>query len=201
MQKFDVFEGLAAPFDLLNVDTDMIVPKEYLKTVKRSGLGAGLFGNVRYGQDGSPIPDFVLNLPSYRHASILITGSNFGCGSSREHAPWALMDFGIRCVIAESFADIFEGNCFKSGLLPIRLDAEHVGVLTADAADTDRARITVDLRAREVRRANGGIIRFDIDPFRRQCLLEGLDDIEMTQAHEPAIRTFERTRRSSRSWL
>lgn len=201
MEPFTTLTGVAAPLPMINVDTDMIIPKQYLKTIKRTGLGAHLFDEMRYTRDGGEVAEFVLNKPAYRAASILVSGENFGCGSSREHAPWALLDFGIRCVIAPSFADIFYNNCFKNGILPIALPKEQVDLLLDDAARGANATVTVDLEAQEIRGPDGGVIRFDLDPFRKHCLLNGLDDIGLTLRKAPAIDAFEATRRAERSWL
>jgi 3-isopropylmalate/(R)-2-methylmalate dehydratase small subunit len=191
MEKFDVLTGAAAPLNLSNVDTDKIIPARFLKTIKRSGLGVHLFAGLRYNDDGSEKPEFVLNQAKYRQAEILVAGENFGCGSSREHAPWALLDFGIRCVIAPSFADIFHGNCFKNGILPVVLPQEVCEQLMADAALGSNARITVDLERQVVVRPDGADIPFEVDEFRKHCLLNGLDDIGLTLAHETAIDSYE----------
>ena len=180
MDKFTQLTGIAAPLPLINVDTDMIIPKQFLKTIKRSGLGKNLFDEMRYDDAGNELPDFVLNKPAYRNAEILIAGENFGCGSSREHAPWALLDFGIRCVIAPSYADIFFNNCFKNGILPIVLAQDEVDLLMKDAEKGENARITVDLEAQTVTSSDGVALAFDVDPFRKHCLLNGLDDIGLT---------------------
>jgi len=180
MEKFVKLTGVAAPLPVVNIDTDMIIPKDYLKTIKRTGLGAGLFAEARYKEDGSENPDFVLNKPAYRNAQILVAGDNFGCGSSREHAPWALLDFGIRCVISTSFADIFYNNCFKNGILPIVVSPENLEKLMDDASRGSNAVLTVDLEAQEITGPDGGTIKFDIDAFKRHCLLNGLDDIGLT---------------------
>ncbi|GIX12802.1 MAG: 3-isopropylmalate dehydratase small subunit [Paracoccaceae bacterium] len=201
MERFTTLTGVAAPLPLINVDTDMIIPKQYLKTIKRSGLGKAAFSDMRYLDDGSENPDFVLNQPAYREARILVTGANFGCGSSREHAPWALLDFGIRCIIAPSFADIFFNNCFKNGILPIVLPQEEVDKLMDDARKGANATLTVDLEAQEIRRPDGSVIRFDVDPFRKHCLLNGLDDIGLTLARGEAIDAFEARTRQARPWL
>ena len=201
MQKFTVLTGVAAPMRTINVDTDMIIPKQYLKTIKRTGLGKGLFSEARYKDDGSENPDFVLNKPAYRNAQILVAGDNFGCGSSREHAPWALLDFGIRCVISTSFADIFYNNCFKNGVLPIKVSPEELEKLFEDADRGSNATLTVDLEAQEIRGPDGGRIKFDIDPFRKHCLLNGLDDIGLTMVKEKAIGQFETTVSAARPWL
>ena len=191
MQPFTVLTGVAAPMRIINVDTDMIIPKQYLKTIKRTGLARGLFAEMRFAEDGSENPDFVLNQPAYRNAQILVAGDNFGCGSSREHAPWALLDFGIRCVISTSFADIFYNNCFKNGILPIVVTQEELEKLFEDAERGANATVTVDLAAQEIRGPDGGTIRFEIDPFRKRCLMEGLDDIGLTLEKAPAIAAFE----------
>jgi 3-isopropylmalate/(R)-2-methylmalate dehydratase small subunit len=201
MQKFTVLTGVAAPMRTINVDTDMIIPKQYLKTIKRTGLGKGLFSEARYKDDGSENPDFVLNKPAYRNAQILVAGDNFGCGSSREHAPWALLDFGIRCVISTSFADIFYNNCFKNGVLPIKVSPEELEKLFEDADRGSNATLTVDLEAQEIRGPDGGTIKFDIDAFRKHCLLNGLDDIGLTMVKEKAIGQFETTVSAARPWL
>ena len=201
MQKFDQHKGIAAPMDILNIDTDMIIPKQFLKTIKRTGLGVNLFDEMRYTQDGEEIADFVLNKPPYRDASVIVAGDNFGCGSSREHAPWALLDFGIRCVISTSFADIFYNNCFKNGILPIVVSADDRDALMADAADVENPELDIDLVAQEIRRPNGGVITFEIDAFRKQCLLDGLDDIGLTLEKSDAIADYAETRKSTHSWL
>jgi 3-isopropylmalate/(R)-2-methylmalate dehydratase small subunit len=201
MQPFTTLTGIAAPLPLPNVDTDKIIPARFLKTILRTGLGRNLFDTLRYHPDGTERADFVLNREPYRRAEILIAGPNFGCGSSREHAPWALLDFGIRCVIAPDFADIFFNNCFKNGILPIRLPQEVCDALAADAALGANARLTVDLERQVIVRPNGEEIRFEVDPFRRHCLLNGLDDIGQTMAHAPAIDAFEARRRAEQPWL
>ncbi|MDP2802773.1 MAG: 3-isopropylmalate dehydratase small subunit [Phreatobacter sp.] len=201
MQKFTVLTGVAAPMRTINVDTDMIIPKQYLKTIKRTGLGKGLFSEARFKDDGSENPDFVLNKPAYRNAQILVAGDNFGCGSSREHAPWALLDFGIRCVISTSFADIFYNNCFKNGVLPITVTPEQLEKLFEDADRGSNATLTVDLEAQEIRGPDGGTIKFDLDPFRKHCLLNGLDDIGLTMVKEKSIDSFEKTVSTARPWL
>jgi len=200
MQPFTKLSGVAAPLPMVNVDTDMIIPKQFLKTLVRTGLGSALFFEPRYNEDGSERPDFVLNKPAYRKASILVAGANFGCGSSREHAPWALLDFGIRCVIAPSFADIFYNNCFKNGILPITLPQAEVDKLMDDAMRGANAVISIDLEKQEVRGPDGGCIKFDIDPFRKQCLLNGWDDIGLTLRHEKDISAFEAQRKQSEPW-
>ncbi|MBB4003834.1 MAG: 3-isopropylmalate dehydratase small subunit [Aurantimonas endophytica] len=200
MQKFDTLTGIAAPLPMVNVDTDMIIPKDYLKTIKRTGLGSGLFAEMRYRDDGSENPDFVLNKPAYRNASILVAGDNFGCGSSREHAPWALLDFGIRCVISTSFADIFYNNCFKNGILPIRVTPEQLALLMDDAERGANARLTVDLVSQTISGPDGGTIGFELDPFRKHCLLNGLDDIGLTMEKADSIGSYEAALAERRPW-
>ncbi|SMF33491.1 3-isopropylmalate/(R)-2-methylmalate dehydratase small subunit [Xaviernesmea oryzae] len=201
MEKFTKLTGVAAPLPVVNIDTDMIIPKDYLKTIKRTGLGKGLFAEARYNEDGSENPDFVLNKPAYRNAKILVAGDNFGCGSSREHAPWALLDFGIRCVISTSFADIFYNNCFKNGILPIVVAQEDLDKLMDDAERGSNAILSIDLEAQEITGPDGGSIHFDIDPGRRHIMLEGLDDIASTLKSDAAISSFETRNRSERPWL
>jgi 3-isopropylmalate/(R)-2-methylmalate dehydratase small subunit len=201
MEKFTKLEGVAAPLKIINVDTDMIIPKQYLKTIKRTGLGKGLFSEQRYKDDGSENPDFVLNKPAYRNAKILVAGDNFGCGSSREHAPWALADFGIRCIISTSFGDIFYNNCFKNGLLPIRVSHEELEKLFDDAERGANATLTIDLEKQEIRGPDGGVIRFEIDPFRKHCLYNGLDDIGLTLEKGKAIDAFELKEKTAHPWL
>jgi 3-isopropylmalate/(R)-2-methylmalate dehydratase small subunit len=201
MQPFTKLSGVAAPLPMVNVDTDMIIPKQFLKTIKRTGLGSALFFEQRYDASGAEKPDFVLNKPAYRTAQILVAGANFGCGSSREHAPWALLDFGIRCVIAPSFADIFYNNCFKNGILPIALPQASVDKLMDDAERGANAVISVDLEKQEIRGPDGGSIKFDVDPFRKQCLLNGWDDIGLTLRNEKKITDFESQRRLSQPWV
>src|SRR5476649_162298 len=201
MEIFTTLEGVAAPLRIINVDTDMVIPKQYLKTIKRTGLGKGLFSEQRYKDDGSENPDFVLNKPAYRKAKILVAGDNFGCGSSREHAPWALLDFGIRCVIAPSFADIFYGNCFKNGILPIALPQEQVNKLMDDAMRGATAVIYIDLEAQEIRGPDGGMIKFEVDAFRKQVLMNGWDDIALTLRDEGKISTFEKNQQTQAPWL
>jgi 3-isopropylmalate/(R)-2-methylmalate dehydratase small subunit len=202
MDKFTVLTGVAAPLPIRNVDTDMIIPKQFLKTIKRTGLGKSLFYEMRYDPaTGNEIADFVLNKPQYRKATILVAGENFGCGSSREHAPWALLDFGIRCVIAPDFADIFYNNCFQNGILPIKLPQSEVDKLMDDANRGANATLTVDLDKQEIRGPDGGVIKFDIDPFRKHCLLNGLDNIGLTLEKTNAISSFETSTSSSRPWL
>jgi len=200
MEKFDRLTGVAAPLEIMNVDTDMIIPKQFLKTIARTGLGKGLFSEMRYRDDGSENPDFVLNRPAYRNAKIIIAGDNFGCGSSREHAPWALLDFGVRCVISTSFADIFYNNCFKNGILPIKVAATDLEKLMDDAARGANATLTIDLRAQEIRGPDGGVIKFEIDPFRKHCLLEGLDEIGLTLQKADKITDFESRVAAARPW-
>lgn len=200
MEKFTTLTGVAAPLPIVNIDTDMIIPKDYLKTIKRTGLGTGLFAEMRFKEDGSENPDFVLNKPAYRNAQILVAGDNFGCGSSREHAPWALLDFGIRCVISTSFADIFYNNCFKNGILPITVSQEELDKLMDDAERGANATLTVDLEAQEIRGPDGGAIKFEIDAFKRHCLLNGLDDIGLTLEKRNAIDTFEKQNSEARPW-
>lgn len=200
MQKFTTLTGVAAPMPIINVDTDMIIPKQYLKTIKRTGLGTGLFSEMRYNDDGSENPDFVLNKPAYRKAEILVAGDNFGCGSSREHAPWALLDFGIRCVISTSFADIFYNNSFKNGILPIVVSPDDLKKLMDDAERGANATLTVDLEEQTISGPDGGTIHFDIDPFKKHCLLNGLDDIGLTMEKAPAIATFEQKNAAERPW-
>jgi 3-isopropylmalate/(R)-2-methylmalate dehydratase small subunit len=201
MDKFTTLTGVAAPLPMINVDTDMIIPKQFLKTIKRSGLGKNLFDEMRFDDKGNEIPDFVLNQPAYRNAKILVSGDNFGCGSSREHAPWSLLDFGIRCIIAPSFADIFYNNCFKNGILPIKLPQEDVDKLMADAERGANATVTVDLEKQEITGPDGGCIKFDVEPFRKHCLLNGLDDIGLTLQKADAIEGFEAQRAASQPWL
>ena len=201
MQKFETLTGVAAPLPIDNVDTDMIIPKQYLKTIKRSGLGVGLFSEMRYRDDGSANPDFVLNKPAYRQAKIIVAGDNFGCGSSREHAPWALLDFGIRCVISTDFADIFYNNCFKNGILPIKVSPEDLAKLMDDAERGANATLSIDLPNQEVRGPDGGVLKFEIDPFRKTCLLEGLDDIGQTLVESPAIQRYEDKAKAAQPWL
>ena len=200
MEKFTTLEGVAAPIKQINVDTDAIIPKQYLKTIKRTGLGKGLFAEQRYKDDGSENPDFVLNKPAYRKAKILVAADNFGCGSSREHAPWALMDFGIRCVISTSFGDIFYNNCFKNGLLPIRVSKEDLDKLFDDADRGANATLTIDLAKQEIRGPDGGVVTFEIDPFRKHCLLNGLDDIGLTKQKQSKIESYEKKAAAARPW-
>ncbi|MGR3652708.1 MAG: 3-isopropylmalate dehydratase small subunit [Roseovarius sp.] len=201
MEKFEKLSGIAAPLPLINVDTDMIIPKQFLKTIKRSGLGVNLFDEMRYDDNGNEIPDFVLNKPQYREAQILVAGDNFGCGSSREHAPWALADFGIKSVISTSFADIFYNNCFKNGILPIVLPKEAVDVLMKDAEKGANARITVDLEAQTVSTSDGEVFHFELDSFKKHCLLNGLDDIGLTLEKAASIDAFEAKAAAARPWV
>ena len=201
LERFNTLSGIAAPLPMVNVDTDMIIPKQHLKTIERSGLGQFLFDDDRYLPEGGENPDFVLNKPAYREAKILVAGANFGCGSSREHAPWALLDFGIRCLIAPSFADIFYNNCFKNGILPILLADAEVALLMADAERGANATLTVDLAGQEITRPDGEVIAFDIDPFRKHCLLEGLDDIGLSLQKAGRIDDFEKRQKAAQPWL
>ena len=201
MEKFNTFKGIAAPFNILNVDTDKIIPKQFLTTIKRTGLGKHVFDEMRYKKDGSENPNFVLNQKPYDKSNILIAGDNFGRGSSREHAPWALKDFGIKCIISTSFADIFYNNSFKNGLLPIMVTKDERDALLEDAKDKENPEIEIDLENQEIRRPNGGKIKFKIDPFRKKCLLEGLDDIGLTELHENKIKSFEESRSTKHPWL
>jgi len=201
MTPFTTLTGIAAPMPLVNIDTDMIIPKQFLKTIQRSGLGKNLFDEMRYTLDGQEIPDFVLNQPAYRSAEILVAGDNFGCGSSREHAPWALLDFGIRCVISTSFADIFYNNCFKNGILPIVMPPEVVEVLMADARKGANARMTVDLDSQTVTTSDGQSFGFEIDPFRKHCLMNGLDDIGLTLEKAASIDNYEAKSTTLRPWV
>ncbi len=201
MRKFEKLDSVAAPLRMINIDTDRIIQKQFLKTIKRSGLGRFLFNDMRFNEDGSEKPDFVLNKPVYRDAQVLVAGDNFGCGSSREHAPWALDDFGVRCVISSSFADIFYNNSFKNGILLVKVSAEELEELMDDAEKGGNARLTVDLESQTVTRPNGEEVRFEIDPFRKKCLLEGLDDIGLTMQKEPEIGDFEGKQRAAQPWL
>lgn len=199
MQPFTTLTSTPAPLKVINVDTDMIIPKQYLKTIKRTGLGTALFAEMRYQEDGSENPDFVLNQPAYRKSQILVAGDNFGCGSSREHAPWALLDFGIRCVISTSFADIFYNNCFKNGILPIVVKQEDLDKLFDDADRGSNATLTVDLEKQEIKGPDGGAVTFEIDPFRKHCLMNGLDDIGLTMEKAPKIAAYEE-KLKNRAW-
>jgi len=201
MEKFTTLSGIAAPMPLVNIDTDMIIPKQFLKTIKRSGLGANLFDEMRFDDDGKEIADFVLNKPAYREAQILVAGDNFGCGSSREHAPWAIADFGIRCVISTSFADIFYNNCFKNGILPIVLPEDQRDILLKDAEKGANARIEVDLKAQTVTSSDGQTFSFEVDAFKKHCLLNGLDDIGLTLEKAASIDAFEAQAGAARPWV
>src|SRR5215213_3710674 len=200
MQSFTTLTGVAAPFPLINVDTDMIIPKQFLKTIKRTGLGKALFHELRFDEKGQEKPEFVLNKPAYRKAQILVAGDNFGCGSSREHAPWALLDFGIRCVISTSFADIFYNNCFKNGILPIKVSPEDLDKLFDDADRGANATLTIDLEKQEIRGPDGGVVKFEIDPFRKHCLLNGLDDVGLTMVKSDQIGAYEQKVKEQRPW-
>jgi len=201
MEKFTVLEGVAAPLKMINIDTDKIIPKQYLKTIKRTGLATGLFAEMRYNTDGSENQDFVLNKPAYRKSRIIVAGDNFGCGSSREHAPWALLDYGIRCVISTSFADIFYNNCFKNGVLPIKVSPEDLEKLFDDADRGANATLTIDLEKQEIRGPDGGVVKFDIDAFRKHCLLNGLDDIGLTVVKSEKIQGYEDKVKAARPWV
>jgi 3-isopropylmalate/(R)-2-methylmalate dehydratase small subunit len=200
MDKFTKLTGVAAPMKIRNIDTDMIIPKQYLKTIKRTGLGSGLFSEMRFNEDGSENPDFVLNKPAYRDAKIIVAEDNFGCGSSREHAPWALLDFGVRCVISTSFADIFFNNCFQNGVLPIRVSRDDLDKLMEDAERGANATMTIDLEAQEIQGPDGGVVKFDIDAFRKHCMLNGLDDIGITMQKDAGIASYEDDLAKSRPW-
>ena len=201
MEKFETVSGVAAPMPLVNIDTDMIIPKQFLKTIKRSGLGVNLFDEMRYNRDGTEIEDFVLNKPAYRNAEILVAGDNFGCGSSREHAPWALKDFGIKVVISTSFADIFYNNCFKNGILPVVLPADAVAVLMEDAERGESARITVELESQTVSATDGTEFKFEVDAFKKHCLLNGLDDIGLSLQKAASIDAYEAKAAQTKPWL
>ena len=201
MEKFDKLSGVAAPLPIINIDTDMIIPKQYLKTIQRTGLGTGLFSEMRYNEDGSTNEDFVLNKAAYKDASILVAGDNFGCGSSREHAPWALLDYGIRCIISTSFADIFYNNCFKNGVLPIVVSQDELDKLMDDANRGANATMSIDLEAQEISGPDGGTIAFDIDPFRKHCMMNGLDDIGLTMEKASNIDSYEADLSESRPWV
>ena len=201
MQKFTQLTGVAAPLPMINIDTDKIIPKQFLKTIERKGLGKGLFDELRRRPDGTEIPEFVLNQAQYRNAEILVAGENFGCGSSREHAPWALLDFGIRCIISSSYADIFYNNCFKNGILPITLPQQVVDQLMDDARKGANAKLAVDLEAQTITRPDGEVIHFDLDPFRKDCLLNGLDDIGLTLKKGKSIDAYEGQQKASQPWL
>jgi 3-isopropylmalate/(R)-2-methylmalate dehydratase small subunit len=201
MEKFTKLEGVAAPLRIVNVDTDMIIPKQYLKTLKRTGLAKGLFSELRYKDDGSDNPDFVLNKSAYKNAKIIVADNNFGCGSSREHAPWALMDYGIKCVISTQFGDIFYNNCFKNGLLPIKVSPEDLEKLFDDADRGANATLSIDLEKQEIRGPDGGVVKFEIDPHRKHCMLNGLDDIGQTKQKQKQIDSFEEKSRAARPWI
>tara|TARA_B100000427_G_scaffold290629_1_gene266977 strand:- start:969 stop:1574 length:606 start_codon:yes stop_codon:yes gene_type:complete len=201
MEKFKTLKGIAAPLDILNIDTDMIIPKQFLKTIKRSGLGKNLFDEMRYSPDGSVIKEFVLNNEPWKEAKILIAGDNFGCGSSREHAPWALLDFGIRCIISTNFADIFYNNCFKNGILPVKVSEDERQALLADSKDKENPVLNIDLPNQTINRPNGVSVKFDLDPFRKKCLLEGLDDISLTLEKKNQIESYESYRNDNHPWL
>ena len=201
MDKFTTLTGIAAPMPMINVDTDMIIPKQFLKTIKREGLGANLFDEMRFDREGNENEEFVLNKPQYRESEVLVAGDNFGCGSSREHAPWAIKDFGIRCVIAPSFADIFFNNCFKNGILPIALPQETVDILMQDAEKGANARMTIDLEAQEITTSDGQVIPFEVDAFKKHCLLNGLDDIGLTMEKAANIDAFETKLEQTRPWV
>ena len=201
MDKFTTLTAVAAPLDMINVDTDMIIPKDYLKTIKRTGLGTGLFAELRYRDDGSDNPDFVLNKPAYKKAQILVAGDNFGCGSSREHAPWALLDYGIRCVISTEFGDIFYNNAFKNGILPIKVSPEDLAKLMDDAERGSNATLTVDLDAQEIKGPDGGTVHFEVDAFKKHCLLNGLDEVGLTMEKADRIATYEQKVAATRPWV
>ena len=201
MQKFDKLTGVAAPMNMINVDTDMIIPKNFLKTIKRSGLGKNLFDEMRFDREGSEKPDFVLNKPAYREAKIIVAGDNFGCGSSREHAPWALLDFGIRCVISTSFADIFYNNCFKNGILPIKVTKEQLDDLMDDAERGANATLSIDLESQTIQGPDGGEVKFEVDEFRKHLLLNGLDDIGLTLQKVDKVDSFEERQNANQPWL
>jgi 3-isopropylmalate/(R)-2-methylmalate dehydratase small subunit len=201
MDKFTTLTGVAAPLPITNIDTDMIIPKQYLKTIARTGLGKGLFSEMRYKEDGSENPDFVLNKPAYRKAQIIVAEDNFGCGSSREHAPWALLDYGIRCVISTNFADIFYNNCLQNGVLPAKVSKEDLAKLMDDASRGANATLSVDLEKQEIRGPDGGVVKFEIDAFRKHCMLNGLDDIGLTLTKDKSISSFEGKVKESRPWM
>ena len=201
MQKFDKLTGVAAPMNMINVDTDMIIPKNFLKTIKRSGLGKNLFDEMRFDREGNEKPDFVLNKPAYREAKIIVAGDNFGCGSSREHAPWALLDFGIRCVISTSFADIFYNNCFKNGILPIKVTKEQLDNLMDDAERGANATLSIDLESQTIQGPDGGEVKFEVDEFRKHLLLNGLDDIGLTLQKVDKVDSFEERQNANQPWL
>ena len=200
MEKFNKLRGVAAPLNMINIDTDKLIPKQFLKTIKRTGLGKHLFNEMRFNEDGSEKPDFVLNKAAYRGSNIIVAGDNFGCGSSREHAPWALLDFGIKCVISTSFADIFYNNCFKNGILPIVVNKQQLEQLMDDAENGANAVLDIDLEAQEITRPNGESVAFEIDEFRKHCLINGLDDIGLTMEKEKNIDSFEKKRATEQPW-
>ena len=201
MEKFEKLSGVAAPFDMINIDTDKILPKQFLKTIKRTGLGANLFTEMRYLENGSENPEFILNKSAYRNSQIIVAGDNFGCGSSREHAPWALLDFGIKCIISTSFADIFFNNCFKNGILPIVVSKEELEQLMSDAENGSNSILDVDLERQQIGRPNGEKISFEVDEFRKHCLLNGLDEIGLTMEKQSKIDTFEKQHQYNQPWL
>ena len=201
MEKFNKLTGVAAPMNMINVDTDMIIPKNFLKTIKRSGLGKNLFDEMRYDRDGNENSDFILNKTAYRQAKIIVAGDNFGCGSSREHAPWALLDFGIRCVISTSFADIFYNNCFKNGILPIRVTKEQLNDLMDNAERGSNATLTIDLERQTIQGPDGGEVKFEIDEFKKHLLLNGLDDVGLTLQKSDKVDSFETQQNASQPWL
>jgi 3-isopropylmalate/(R)-2-methylmalate dehydratase small subunit len=201
MDKFTTLTAVAAPLNMINVDTDMIIPKDYLKTIQRTGLGKGLFAEMRYHEDGTPNADFVLNKPAYKTAKIIVAGDNFGCGSSREHAPWALLDYGIRCVISTSFADIFYNNCFQNGILPIKVSKEDLDKLMDDAERGANATLSIDLEKQEVRGPDGGVVHFEIDPFKKHCMLNGLDAVGLTLEKTDRIASYEKAAAAERPWV
>ena len=200
MEKFNKLRGVAAPLNMINIDTDKLIPKQFLKTIKRTGLGKHLFNEMRFNEDGSEKPDFVLNKAAYRSSNIIVAGDNFGCGSSREHAPWALLDFGIKCVISTSFADIFYNNCFKNGILPIVVNKQQLDQLMDDAENGANAVLDIDLEAQDITRPNGESVTFEIDEFRKHCLINGLDDIGLTMEKEKNIDSFEKKRATEQPW-
>ena len=201
MEKFDKHSGVAAPLNMINIDTDKLIPKQFLKTIKRTGLGQYLFNEIRFNSDGSENKDFILNKPAYRDASILVAGDNFGCGSSREHAPWALLDFGVKCVISTSFADIFFNNCFKNGILPIVVSKEQLDQLMDDANNGANSILDIDLENQQIGRPNGDKINFQIDEFRKHCLINGLDDFGLTMQKQDSIGDFEKRREIEQPWV
>jgi 3-isopropylmalate/(R)-2-methylmalate dehydratase small subunit len=201
MEKFTTLTSVAAPLNMINVDTDMIIPKDYLKTIQRTGLGKGLFAELRYADDGTDNPDFVLNKPAYKAAKIIVAGDNFGCGSSREHAPWALLDYGIRSVISTEFGDIFYNNCFKNGILPIKVSREDLDKLMDDAERGANATLSIDLDKQEIRGPDGGVVRFEVDAFKKHCLLNGLDEVGLTMEKDDRIAAYEKRAAVERPWV